>query len=142
MSYFIYYNDGIFTTVNGELEQPTEYELKFEASDAYGELASAPGSNIELKDGVLTIIPATPVIETEQVSSNIISKMKFLKRLTPDEYSAIKQATLANPALDYFWQLFMLAEEIDLAYPDTIAGINMMEQIGLLGTGRAVEILS
>lgn len=141
MAYFIYYKNGTFTTVKDDNEQPTDFEAKFEVSNIYGELASAPGSNIELKDGVLTITPASPVIE-EAPTSNIISKMKFLKRLTPEEYEIIKKTSETNATIDYFWQMFMLAEEIDLQYSDTINGIQMMEQEGLLAQGRAAEILS
>ena len=71
-----------------------------------------------------------------------ITKREFLKRITPFEYAAIKNATSANAIVDYYWQLFMVAEFIDLADPDVMSGIGALEQMGLLSEGRAMEILS
>lgn len=87
-----------------------------------------------------------PVINTDGsiqgVSSVMLTKREFIKRLSVEEYAAIKAAAAANAQLDYYWQMFMLAEEINLGDPDTIAGVNMLEQAGLIGTGRAQEILN
>lgn len=71
-----------------------------------------------------------------------ITKREFIKRFTVQEYATIKTAANANPTLDYYWQLFMLAEFISLVDPDTISGITMLEQVGLIGAGRSAEILS
>jgi hypothetical protein len=71
-----------------------------------------------------------------------ITKRAFIKRFTVVEYATIKTAAEQNPTLDYYWQLFMLAEYIDLGDLDTIQGVHMLEQVGLLGTGRAQEILN
>ncbi len=71
-----------------------------------------------------------------------ITKRTFIKRFTVQEYATIKTAAATNPALDYYWQLFMLAEYIDTSDSDTIFGINMLEQVGLLQQGRAGEILN
>jgi hypothetical protein len=65
-----------------------------------------------------------------------------LKKFTAQEYAAIKTAAAANAILDYYWQLFMVAEGVDLGDQDTISGIHMLEQIGLINQGRATEILS
>lgn len=73
---------------------------------------------------------------------NNLSKREFLKRLTAQEYSVIKAAAASNGIIDYYWQLFMVAEHIDLNDPDTIAGINTLEQLGLIAVGRATEILT
>jgi hypothetical protein len=76
------------------------------------------------------------------VVNTTISKREFLKRFTPTEYAAIKTAANANATLDWYWQQFLLAEFIDLADPDTVAGIQMLEGAGLLAPGRAAEILA
>jgi hypothetical protein len=70
-----------------------------------------------------------------------ITKLKFIKKFTAAEYAAIKSAATANATLDYYWQMLMLAEEVRLDDPDTISGVQMLEQVGLLATGRAAEIL-
>ena len=71
-----------------------------------------------------------------------ISKKDFLKRFTPQEYSAIKAAALNNSTLDYYWQLFMSAGDVILSDPDTVAGVNLLEAVNLIGEGRAAEILT
>jgi hypothetical protein len=71
-----------------------------------------------------------------------ISKKDFIKRLTAAEYSNIKTAAAANATLDYYWQMFLLAEWINLDDPDTVLGVNMLGQVGLLSAGRPAEVLS
>lgn len=84
--------------------------------------------------------PAILNFQTKQTTA--ISKREFVKRFTPTEYATIKTASLQSATLDYYWQMFMLAEFITLADPDTIAGVTMLEQAGLIGEGRAAEILA
>ncbi len=71
-----------------------------------------------------------------------ITKREFLKKFTPQEYATIKGATIANDVVDYYWQLFMVADYIDLNDTDVITGIGALEQMGLLASGRAAEILT
>lgn len=70
------------------------------------------------------------------------TKKEFLLKFTPTEYAAIAAATKTNAALDYYWQLFMVAENVLKTDPATIAGINALEGAGLLAAGRAAEILA
>lgn len=70
------------------------------------------------------------------------TKKEFLLKFTPEEYAAIKAATLVDATLDYYWTLFNVAAEIVKTDPVTIAGINELESAGLIGPGRAAEILS
>lgn len=152
MSYFIYLNNGNFTTVKDTDSQLSIFDAMFEVSDLQGQLIEG-GATIELRDGKVVITPQqsnvlvdnakeNTNVEDAIITSNIISKMNFLKRFTPEEYATIKQAINTDSTVDYYWQLFMLAEELDLTFPDTINGINMLEQIGLISTGRAAEILA
>lgn len=78
----------------------------------------------------------------EKTGQRILTKRQFLGRVTPEEYGNIKAAALVNAQVDYFWQMFTISDEIDLDFPDTVYGLNMLEQAGLLGSGRAAEILS
>ena len=70
------------------------------------------------------------------------TKKEFLLKFTPSEYAAIIAATKVNPLLDYYWQLFMVAENVLKTDPATIAGINALEGAGMLAAGRAAEILA
>lgn len=72
----------------------------------------------------------------------IITKKELIKRLTPDEYSAIKTLTTQNNTADYYWQLFMLDGDIDLDDKDTIDGLNLFANLGVLTNNRIMEITS
>ena len=77
-----------------------------------------------------------------QKNLRIITKKEFIKRLTPDEYSAIKTLTTQNGTADYYWQLFMLDDNINLDDQDTIDGLNLFTSLGALATNRPAEITS
>jgi len=96
---------------------------------------------VRYEAGRFIITPAPPEIEVIP-ETNIITKRAFLKRITPEEFAMIKGAASQNATADYYWQMFMLSEEIDLLFEDTIGGLQMMESAGLLAAGRAAEILS
>lgn len=70
------------------------------------------------------------------------TKKEFLLKFTPAEYAAISAATKTNALLDYYWQLFMVTENVLKTDPATIAGIQALEANGLLAEGRAAEILT
>lgn len=74
--------------------------------------------------------------------SNVLTKLQFLKKFTAGEYAAIKAATAQNGELDYYWQMFMVAEQINITNPDTISGVNMLATLGLITSQRATEILN
>lgn len=122
------------------LDEPLEgAEAEWELSPTQEDLLRNDGT-AELVDGRLVIKPH--VVEVIAVSNNVITKREFIGRVSPEEYAAIKTAAETNYIVDYFWQKFLVSEDIDLHHTDTIAGINMMEQAGLLAAGRAMEILS
>jgi hypothetical protein len=77
-----------------------------------------------------------------QKNLRIITKTEFIKRLTPDEYSAIKTLTTQNGTADYYWQLFMLDGDIDLDDQDVIDGLALFASLGVLTSNRLVEIAS
>jgi hypothetical protein len=75
-------------------------------------------------------------------TERIISRFQFLKRLTPEEFGLIKQAATVNNQVAFFWEMFESATEIDLDLSDVIVALQMMENSGIIGAGRAAEILS
>lgn len=90
-----------------------------------------------LYDGVVFSAPPVPTpVATPW------TKKEFLLKFTPAEYAAIAAATKTNAVLDYYWQLFMVAENVLKTDPATVAGINALESAGLLAAGRAAEILA
>ena len=84
--------------------------------------------------------PAILMFQTK--SAILLTRREFIKRFTAVEYGAIKAAASQNVTLDYYWQMLMLAEYVTLSDPDTVAGVQMLEQAGLIGSGRSTEILA
>jgi hypothetical protein len=72
----------------------------------------------------------------------VVSKLEFLDKFTQAERISIKQARGVSPALDDYLYLLELAQEVNLDSNNTRSGVNMLEQAGLLGVGRAAEILA
>lgn len=81
-----------------------------------------------------------------------ITKLAFRNRFTGNEKAAIEFAAADNPAASQQARLMaaalraQLADQrdaafIDLQRPDTRAGVQALEQMGLLATGRAAVIL-
>ena len=93
------------------------------------------------EDGVLVLAPDTR-----------ITRLAFRNRFTAGEKVALEMAALDDPTapMAQRQQAAMLranladtaaATFIDLARPDTRAGVQMLETAGLLAVGRALEIL-
>lgn len=70
------------------------------------------------------------------------TKKEFMLKFTPVEYAAIKAAAAADATLDYYWTVFTVADNVLKTDPATIAGIQAFEAAGIIGTGRAAEILA
>jgi hypothetical protein len=87
-------------------------------------------------------IDAKQAAEAESANYTLpLTKKQFLDLFTVTEYATIKAAAAANATLDYYWQKLMVAESVYLSDPQTIGGINLLEQAGLIAPGRAAEIL-
>ena len=71
-----------------------------------------------------------------------VTRLAFKQRFTTEERIAIRTAASVNPIVYDFQDLVDSATYVDLERPDTVAAVNALEQYGLIGEGRAVEILS
>ena len=85
-----------------------------------------------------TLLPEQQAVERK----TILTHREFLKRLTPAEFKGIRQTAKNNADIDMWMYLFEQSQEVDLTDADTIAGIYALESAGLIGVGRAAEILS
>ena len=83
--------------------------------------------------------PGAPVVER---ASSVMTKLEYLRRFTAEERVAIRASAEQNQVLADYLQLMELAQDINTGDPDTIAAVTMLEQAGLIGTGRAQEILN
>jgi hypothetical protein len=95
----------------------------------------------------------TPVPQPEVVVPKRITKVAFRSRFTTAEKVAIELASIDNPAstlqarsLAAGLRVNMAdqrdATYIDLSRADTMAGVQMLETFGLIGVGRASQILN
>lgn len=74
-------------------------------------------------------------------TSRILTKLEYLRRFTPEERVTIREAAKTNPVLADYLAMMELAEEINAGDADTIAAVNLLEAVGLIGAGRANEVL-
>ena len=65
----------------------------------------------------------------------------FSDRFTDAEMQAILAAAETNAALKTWWEKFKLARDINLDDPATQGGVQALEIAGLIGEGRAAEVL-
>ena len=88
----------------------------------------------------------THKIETSGVASNVtdklITRLAFKKRMTDAERIAVRGAAAVNDTIYDFMDLLSDATYVDLEDPETVAGVGALEGAGLLGAGRASEILT
>jgi hypothetical protein len=80
---------------------------------------------------------------------NVVTKYQFRKLFTLSERVAVDNAP-SNTAIPASYRAMLLtmakdmelSAEVQLDNPDVIGGINFLEQLGLIGVGRAAMILS
>jgi hypothetical protein len=65
-----------------------------------------------------------------------------MERFTDEELAAIYAAAKTDVRVEVWMDKMKLASEIDLADPRTRAGVEALEALGLIGQGRAAEVLS
>ena len=71
-----------------------------------------------------------------------ISRLALKLRMTTDERKGIRTAAESNADIYDFMDLLSDSTYIDLTRPETVGGVNSLEAAGLIGTGRADEILN
>ena len=76
-----------------------------------------------------------------RVSPKRITQLEFLNRFTQAERVTIRTAAKQSVPIEDYLALVSAATFIDITRADTIAGVQALEQLGLIGAGRAAEIL-
>ena len=79
---------------------------------------------------------------TDYPSNTALTHLEFLRRFTSDERVAISAASAVNPVLADYMKVLDIATMVNLSDVDVAAGINVLEQAGIISEGRAAEILS
>lgn len=128
-----------------KLDNKTVYAYSADAPVEFPELPFADFSHVEEvnvnQDGSINELPGTR-----------ITRLAFRNRFTTTEKAALEIASLDNPnatmeqrglaaTLRAYLQDVQAATFIDLQRIDTRAGVQQLEQLGLIGVGRATAIL-
>jgi hypothetical protein len=89
-------------------------------------------------DGAFTF-PVGIAIPTPSIR---LTKLEYMNRFTDSELATIYTAAKTVVSVEIWLEKFKLASEINLDDPYTIGGLQAMEAAGLIGVGRAAEILA
>lgn len=100
--------------------------------DAPGDVDPARLSDYVYADGRLTLPESGPLP---------LTRLEFLDRFTDEELLAVRAAAQHDAAVELWLWRFDHAENVSLADPRTVKGVEGLEQAGLLAAGRAAEIL-
>lgn len=71
-----------------------------------------------------------------------LTKLEFLNRMTAEERISIREAAKVSPAIHDYMAMLDAAQDVDLTDGRTIGGVQTLEVAGLIGEGRAAEILA
>lgn len=72
----------------------------------------------------------------------ILTPLTFLNRFTDNEAKSILGLAKTDPDVELWWIKYNKAQDIDLLDPQTISGVQALEDATILATGRAAEILT
>ena len=83
------------------------------------------------------------LVETSQPINHkrVLTRLAFRNRFTPAEKVALYTAAASNVQIKIYLDDLAAATFIDVERPETIAGVQALETAGVIGAGRAAEIL-
>lgn len=91
-------------------------------------------------NGVFTLPAAAPAPAPTPIT--IMTKLTFLRRFMQAERIAIRTARATDPVIEDAESLLQLADDIDVADPDTVQYVGYLAQQGFLTQTRMQEILA
>ncbi len=105
--------------------------LKFDAEPTLAQ-ANAAGTQYALRKN----LEEAPVVDGDSMS-----REEFFSRFTNTEIAAIYRASAVNDNLFAYVKKLEINPTIHRSNPDVISGLGLLETVGLIGAGRAAEIL-
>ena len=103
--------------------------------------AAVPDAANELGYAGQGFFPVTPP-PPEPQPVNEMDKVDFVRLFTQAERITIRQAAKVNPQVEDYQYMLDQASVVRLSDPDIQAGIPALEAAGLIGAGRAAQILA
>ena len=87
-------------------------------------------------------VPEAPYEYAPEPTSRVITKLDYMNRFHDEELAALYSAAKTVVQIEVWLEKFKVSDEIDLSDPRTGAGLHALESAGLIGPGRANEILA
>lgn len=103
--------------------------------------SSAAEADVDALTDVGSVQTFTWSIDVAVAAPRRLTHKGFSDRFTDAEMQAILAACQANAALNAWWEKFKLARDINLDDPATQGGVQALAIAGLIGEGRAAEVL-
>lgn len=105
--------------------------------------ATAPQAAVELGVDGLGFFPFTPPPPPPpEPGPPELNKIDFLRLFTDPELAAILVAANQSPMVAVYQYKLSQAPSVRLDDPDLVAGLPALEALGLIGPGRAAQILA
>lgn len=76
------------------------------------------------------------------VSPMTLAKYDFISRFTPTERAGILAAAKLSPTIEVYLFDLQMAPTVQLDSQQTVDGVNALQAAGLIGPGRAAQILA
>jgi len=137
-------NYNLGKLINGNLiyfQQPSEIlgdATQYALDNGYKEVITIDGNGTMYETDNSIIIERLPVINVQQT----FSKLEFINRFTDTELVNIYTASKTIIEIEIWLDKFKLAEYIDITSPTTVSGLQSLESNGLIGEGRANQIIN
>lgn len=105
------------------------------------EIVIVEGEEREVITNAAGDVVSSRLYRPEPAARRPLSRLAFLSLFTAAERKAIRQAGKSNADVEDWLELFNAAQEVDVTYPATIAGVQALEAEDILAKGRAAQIL-
>jgi hypothetical protein len=104
--------------------------------------AAVPEAAQELGYAGQGFFPVEPDPPTPPPPSRVLNKVDFARLFTQAERIAIDDAANINPVVRDYDRMLNRAPNVNLDDPDVQTGVPLLELGGLIGVGRAAQILA
>ena len=77
----------------------------------------------------------------ESHAGSILSRLQFMRRFTDKELEDLYSLETTQIKIKVWLEKYKAATDIDLTDPDIVSGVHGLEAMGIIGVGRAAEVL-
>jgi len=77
----------------------------------------------------------------ESHAGSILSRLAFMRRFTDKELEDLYSLEPTQIKIKVWLEKYKAATDIDLTDPDIVSGVHGLEAMGIIGAGRAAEVL-